>query len=74
MLFEAITIHLYFIRKLREISDIVIFYKIALYQIEEDKLLPLFSLNNKVINAFAILLIIAMILTILSEREIRKLI
>jgi len=35
--------------------------------------LPLFPLNNKVINAFAILLIIAIILTILSEREIRKL-
>jgi len=56
-----------------EISDIIIFYKVALCQIEEDKLLSLFPLNNKVINAFAILLIIAMILTILSEREIRKL-
>jgi len=54
---------------LREISNIVIFYKVALYQIEEDKLLPLFPLNNKIINAFAMLLIIAMILTILSERD-----
>jgi len=31
---------------LREISDIVIFYKVALYQIEEDKLL-LFSFKQQ---------------------------